>query len=421
MNDSFSRVGPLRLRFSDPHQERLFQVDYSFRFLGNMRWGSLLGMVLYASFAFLDWLTFPEHASTLLTIRLGIVLPLVTLPFWITFTRWHLEFYQRVCLVAPASAGLSIVLMMLVTQDGYTSEYFNGLILVSLYGYAFIRLLFFWAAAANLTFWMAFCAAEILVFDFPLPVVIGHVFFALGANIIGMATAYTLEQGARESFQGRFLLAEENKKSERLLLSILPQKIANKLKMEPASQIAESFENVSILFVDWVGFTDMSSERKPAEVVRLLQRVFSVFDELCVKHQVEKIKTIGDAYMVVSGVTEQVSDHAERVAKFGLEVVDSGGWLSQELGVPITFRVGIASGPVVAGIIGDQRFSYDIWGDTVNTASRMESAGMPGRVQITEVTRDLLGPKYQYVERGEISVKGKGMLSTFFLDGENPN
>ena len=123
--------------------------------------------------------------------------------------------------------------------------------------------------------------------------------------------------------------------------------------------------------------------------------------------------------MVVSGVTEPVSDHAERVAKFGLEVVESGDWLTQELGVPITFRVGIASGPVVAGIIGDQRFSYDIWGDTVNTASRMESEGMPGRVQITEVTRDLLGPKYKYAERGEISVKGKGMLSTFFLEGEN--
>ena len=265
-------------------------------------------------------------------------------------------------------------------------------------------------------FWAAFFIAEFLVFDFPLPVVTGHVFFALGTNIIGLATAYTLEKGARESFCGRFLLAEENKKSERLLLSILPPKIASKLKADPAAKIAESLDNVSILFVDWVGFTDMSSARKPSEVVELLHRVFSVFDELSEKHRVEKIKTIGDAYMVVSGVTEPVPDHAERVTRFGLEVLESADWLSEELGIPITFRAGIASGPVVAGIIGDQRFSYDIWGDTVNTASRMESEGMPGRVQITELTRDLLGSKYCYEERGEIAVKGKGMLSTYFID-----
>ncbi|MFY7997352.1 MAG: adenylate/guanylate cyclase domain-containing protein [Candidatus Kapaibacteriota bacterium] len=222
--------------------------------------------------------------------------------------------------------------------------------------------------------------------------------------------------------QDRTSLARERERSERLLLSVLPAPIAERMKAGE-TRIAEHFSDVTVLFADVVGFTKLSSHVNPRELVELLDAVFTALDALAAKHGLEKIKTIGDAYMVVCGVPVPMEDHCERVARFAAEmqgVIDEvrSRWAveGKELGThAITMRVGIHIGEVIAGIIGSQKFTYDLWGDTVNTASRMESHGEPGKIHVSEEVFETLKEKFVFEERGEIEVKGKGAMRTWFL------
>ncbi len=211
-------------------------------------------------------------------------------------------------------------------------------------------------------------------------------------------------------------LAIERDKTEKLLLNILPELIANRLKQEP-SAIAESFEEVSILFADIVGFTPLSSRLLPIDLVNLLNQIFSEFDALADELGLEKIKTIGDAYMVVAGLPVPRADHAEAIAKMALLMQSTIHKLQQKQGEAIEVRIGINTGSVVAGVIGTKKFSYDLWGDAVNIASRMESSGIPGKIQVTETIYQRLKDLYQFEPRGLITVKGRGELMTYWLVG----
>jgi class 3 adenylate cyclase len=212
---------------------------------------------------------------------------------------------------------------------------------------------------------------------------------------------------------------QEQEKSERLLLNILPEAIASQLKNGHAT-IANSFTEVTILFADLVGFTQLAEQLSPSELVEFLNQIFSCFDALTEKHHLEKIKTIGDAYMVVGGIPIERGNHAEAIANMALEMqaaIDEFNHQSQE---QFKIRIGINTGPVVAGVIGTKKFSYDLWGDAVNTASRMESHGLPGMIQVSQSTYEKLQGKYQFQERGVIPIKGKGQLKTYFLIGKGP-
>jgi len=211
-------------------------------------------------------------------------------------------------------------------------------------------------------------------------------------------------------------LQAEKERSERLLLSILPMPIAEQLK-QGQHTIADSFAQVSVLFADIVDFTRISAYHSPIEVVSLLNKIFSAFDQLAEQHGVEKIKTIGDAYMVVGGLPTPRTDHAEAIAEMALDMLDKIAQFHGETGEPLSMRIGINTGPVVAGVIGTNKFIYDLWGDTVNIASRMESQGLPGRIQVTAATYNLLRDKYLFEERGVIPIKGKGDGMTYILAG----
>jgi adenylate cyclase len=215
------------------------------------------------------------------------------------------------------------------------------------------------------------------------------------------------------------LLQVERAKSERLLLNVLPQSIAERLK-EREDVIADAFSHVTVLFADIVGFTPYA-ERFPAGTsVQTLNELFSDFDALAERGGLEKIKTIGDAYMVAAGLPEPQPDHADAIADMGLEMLEAAAHRTLRDGMPIQLRIGIDSGPVVAGVIGRRKFIYDLWGDTVNTASRMESHGVPGQIQVTERVRGLLADRFVFCERGTIEVKGKGPMRTYFLVGRPP-
>lgn len=215
-------------------------------------------------------------------------------------------------------------------------------------------------------------------------------------------------------------LEEEREKSERLLLNVLPEAIAQRLK-QGSGKIADSFESVTVLFADIAGFTKLSATVSPTDLVRWLNEIFSEFDSIAVETDLEKIKTIGDAYMVVGGLPNPRDDHAEAIAEMALKMQEAIRLFNRKRDGNFSMRIGINSGPVVAGVIGTKKFIYDLWGDTVNTASRMESHGAIGEIQVTEATYELLKDKYQFEERGRIPVKGKGEMSVYLLKGKKEN
>jgi class 3 adenylate cyclase len=217
-----------------------------------------------------------------------------------------------------------------------------------------------------------------------------------------------------EAVRSRRLLVAEQERSERLLLNVLPAPIAARLKQGEAV-IADGFSEVTVLFADLVDFTRRSQQTTPAQVVQVLDGLFSALDRLAERHGLEKIKTIGDAYMAVGGLPVPRPDHAEAVAEMALAVREEVGRHRDPAGRPLAVRIGIDSGPVVAGVIGTTRFSYDLWGDTVNMASRMESGGVVGCIQVTERTYRRLRDRYCFERRGPVQVKGKGELVTWFL------
>jgi len=211
-------------------------------------------------------------------------------------------------------------------------------------------------------------------------------------------------------------LAEARDRSEELLLSILPQPIARRLE-SGEELIADYFDEATVLFADIVGFTSLSSQLTPPRVVQLLDVLFSRFDAIADTHGVEKIKTNGDSYMAVGGVPITQADHLERVAGMALEMLPVIDAVGLAFDIPISARIGMHTGNVVAGVIGRRRFIYDLWGDTVNTASRMESNGAGGRIHCTEDVASRLAPSFSFEPRGTIDIKGKGTMSTYFLTG----
>ncbi len=211
----------------------------------------------------------------------------------------------------------------------------------------------------------------------------------------------------------RLYLDRLETESERLLLNILPQQVGRLNAGE--TLIADRFNEVTVLFSDLVGFTEMLARLPPTTVVHYLNWVFSLFDRLVGELGVEKIKMIGDAYMVVAGVPEQRSDHADVVAELALRMVADLEALNADSETALQIRIGIHSGPVVAGIIGTHRFLYDVWGDTVNVASRLESHAVPSEIQVSEATAKLIGKRFELVERGLIRVKGRGRLKIHFI------
>jgi adenylate cyclase len=273
-----------------------------------------------------------------------------------------------------------------------------------------------WFVAFVLVFLLTGMAGELFFSDAPFPTWFPSTMLAL--NIVGAgAISFTLLASfAKQRNVALSALRVEQERSELLLMNILPGSIAERLKAANTT-IADHFDAASILFADVVDFTPFAQRLAPAQVVGILDQLFSHFDALVERHGLEKIKTIGDAYMAAAGVPAPSPDHAAMAARLALDMREAIATSAVGDGSGLELRIGINSGPVVAGVIGSKRFLYDLWGDAVNTASRMESQSTPGEIQITRATYELLKHEFVCRRRGTIEVKGKGQMETWYLLG----
>jgi len=332
--------------------------------------------------------------------------------FWAkdeVFERW----WQRILAVAYAALVGGTVALTAVAVGPFLPHAVIGFLIVLMVGGSLALL----DLRALVILSTAGCIAELIIlnadpstnrFD-----VNAYATWVIVAEVAALLLGTQLEAFQRRLFVQRSQLDRERARAEKLLLNVMPKPIADRLKADPEA-IADHFDGVTVVFADIANFTSLAARLSPSALVARLDDVFSRLDDIIHRHGLEKIKTIGDQYMAVAGAPVPRDDHAIAAARVALEICK----LSHTLGTDIQFRVGLASGPAVAGVIGKSRFSYDLWGDTVNLASRMESHGVPGRAQIDEGTHGLLGKHFTCEDRGVIDVKGKGAVHTFFLVDE---
>ena len=398
------QIRPLSLRFDDPALERDFRREYRMSGTRQARVTLLVGGVLFLVFILIDRWADPGLAARAWPVRMTVTAALLG-TVALSFTPWWSRI-RGTALWAVALVGGIGMFVLIVAGGPWLELRWVGLVLVVLAADTLLRLTFPALLALSATLLAAWPVTLALSGILRADMAFGGTVALIQTYVIGLLAAYSIERYARRAFLHEREATSERERSERLLLNVLPAPIAERLKTsaEPIADHAEA----TILFADIAGFAAMSAAMPAGELVEMLNRVFTDFDQLARELGVEKIKTIGDAYMAVAGLPEPVSDHVERIAELALAMLGRSA-------LPI--RIGIDTGEVVAGVIGESKFIYDLWGDAVTTASRMESHGLPGAIQVTERVRDRLADDYRLVERGEIDVKGRGLMRTWLLEG----
>ncbi len=407
----------LKTRFKDAAAERAFRRSHDREARGFIRLGLVTGLLGWLGGMAIVLMVLPQR--TVLFMALVSVFEILLLGTFIaTFSEKLLGRYQilvAACLVASGN----LAVYMLLELGAYITVI--ALLVASLTGAFILRLRALPFLTATLLYVVPFQILLPLAYEVSsTDIAVLTTFLWMGQLSLTAGVVMTegtlrklfvkdrlIEQKTRE-------LEDEHARSEGLLLNVLPPSIAARLKAG-SENIADHFDGCTILFADLVGFTELSRTVTPSELVETLNRIFSAFDELTDKYGLEKIKTIGDAYMVAAGLPEPRADHARAVADFALEML--AALAKHDASGRLRMRVGINSGPVVAGVIGRKKFIYDLWGDSVNTASRMESHGLPGEIQVSHSTRELLRDTHALEARGVVEVKGKGAMEVFLLKG----
>lgn len=409
---SRQRMHPLLLRFDDRQLEHEFVEDYNRAALPQARRAGVLAIFLYGIFGVLDTQVAPAHLAALYLVRFGIVCPYIVLMLVMSYRSWVGRIQQlALCsVVVLGSWGLAVMPLIAPVPSTYAA---TGTLLILMFLFAFIRVRLAAAVPTALLVIVGYETALLASGVSSLTVIYNN-FFLLGFVIVGVVACRTLELLRRREYLRERELQRERGRSDLLLHNILPQEIAQRLRQDP-SAIADGIDGVSVLFADIVGFTAFAEQAEAEALVAFLDDLFARFDLLCERHRVEKIKTIGDAYMAVAGVPQPHSDHAAAAAELALDMMQAAAATERGSSGVLQLRIGISSGPVIAGVIGRRKFAYDLWGDTVNTASRMESHGRPGSIQVSQSTRSLLDTRYVLTDTHEVIVKGKGPLKAAYL------
>lgn len=410
-----------KLRFPEDIEVQ-FREDYHANTISTMRFAIVLGIVLYSVFGILDVYAAPVSKNILWFIRYAIVVPCFVFLLIISYSQQYQKYIQSLVCLGVVVAGWGVIAgITIVREVEFASRfYFSGLLLVSMWAYGLSRLQFRYAVLANVIILLGYEYTNIVLqqrleTETGTVIFIVHNFFFLGANVIGMFTSYYLERYTRYDFIQKYTIQAERDQADRVLYNVLPETIAERLKQNQET-IAEEFDSASVLFTDIVNFTPISARFAPDKVFNLLNDLFSRFDELVEKYGVEKIQVAGDAYMVAAGVPNPRPDHATVLARLALDMLDCVKNLELLEGKhPIEIRIGLNTGSLMAGVIGRKKYYYALWGDMVNMASRMQSHGTGGKIQITREMYELVKDDFVCEYIGKINVKGKGPMEAWHL------
>jgi class 3 adenylate cyclase len=418
--------GPPTHRFTATFVDRALEAEYTLEDFELStrpitRLTVTLSVAVFLAYGVHDYFIMPRaivHEAW--AIRYGLSVPVFAVVLPLVWTRLYFRFHRPVLFLFAVTVN-AVVLSLGAIGSG------DAAALQTSWAPLFVVLGPF-IARFDVAFQLAYVVLTVLLYN-ALTLALGHADFVVLVSInmaivsmglIGVLVARQMGRQSREGFlQRRTIrtqmdaLDAEKQKSEALLLNVLPAAIAERLKLE-SRPIADGFQDVSVLFADIVGFTRLSERLAPEELVGRLNSLFSAFDDLLDRFRLEKIKTIGDAYMVVGGLNGG-KDHALALAELALDMLARIAELSAQYQEDFSVRIGINTGPVVGGVIGKKKFIYDVWGDTVNIASRMESTGSPGSVQVSHETYLRIRSMYVFEDRGEIDVKGKGRMRTWLI------
>ena len=403
------RLARLRLRFRDPVLEKTFREDRFHHNLWNTRFAYLAGIGLWVGWGLLlrPYMLSIHDRQLDARLRFGVFIPLLILGLLFSYTKIYSRVWEWTSF-AIAVATLAIWVLYSTQIFTLPPEYgYVGVILITAFTYTLLRLRFLLVlltAFAGLALYLPYAfTAQYFV---PVSETLATLYI-VSFGMLGCLSAYWMERFTRELFLRQRELDQERTRSDGLLLNILPQAVVDQLKTSSGQRIAQAFEEVSVVFVDAVGSTGQAARATPEAFAESLDELFRWFDELADRHGLEKIKTIGDAYMAVAGAPVPMSDHANAAVGMAMEINAGRESLRWPSGDPIRVRGGVATGPVVAGVIGERKFAYDVWGDTVNLASRLQEAAKPGEVLIAPRTADLVD-RYGCGPAQTVDIKGKG-------------
>jgi class 3 adenylate cyclase len=408
------------LRFREPELESAFRADYFRHNLGNLRFAFLGGISLWVLWGLFlrDHILALDEQRLDVVMRFGVFIPMLLMGFALSFFRIFERIWEWVAVLV---AGATILLWVYYVAHVLTlpAEYgYVGVILITAFTYTLLRLRFVLVMVITLMgigsyLPYAFSTGWIL----PVTRVLGALYL-LSFGALGGVAAYRMERFTRRLFLRERQLDRERSRSDGLLLNILPQAIVDRLKVSSnGERIAEAFDEVSVVFADAVGSTEQASRCSAEEFAETIDRLFRRFDEIADRHGLEKIKTVGDAYMAAAGAPVAMREHAAAATAMALDVSREAGEVVWPSGVPVVVRVGVASGPAVAGVIGQRRFAYDIWGDTVNLASRLQETSAPGGILVSEATADGAADRHRFGDPLVVYLKGKGPTPARYLLG----
>lgn len=411
----------LTLRFLDRGFEAAYRENFFRQNLTNVRAAYLLGVILWVVWGLITAPYLGEDRGFDLTLRYGVFIPLLVVGLILSFARsFQRSWEAQVIAILLITGGTWVTYQAAI--DSMPPDYgYVGLILILSVGYSLLRLRFVLVALSWAVLVPYFLVVAIGFDHYGGRQLTLALFYLLTFWVLGMVAAYWLERNSRLLFLREGQLDREHRRSEALLLNILPQAIVDRLKARQedprGGRVAEALPDVTVLFADAVEFTSQAAKTSPEELVHSLDELFTRFDALADRLGLEKIKTVGDAYMAVAGAPHPRPDHAVAAAEMALAILEAVEGLSWPSGDAVRVRIGVASGPAVAGVIGQQKFAYDLWGDTVNLASRLESNGEPGRILVSEGVVERLGDRFAFGPPRVFDLKGKGPTPARFLTG----
>jgi class 3 adenylate cyclase len=390
-----------------------------------MQRGLLVGAFIFLAFFLVDLTIVSNYRSPFWLFRP--LFAIISLSVWLW--SYHSSFRRYAQITLSVLFSLAGLLLLLLEHNNFSAEpdrYHAGLLVLLSFVHTFVKLRSVYATVVTIALSLITLLVDLFIHQVSFYLFVTNLCLLISANLLGIFASSTAEEYMKTEFFNQQCILSEKERSEQLLLNILPKSIveriqikqSNQSSLELSSHVVDSFREVTVLFADIVNFTKFSETIPPEELVSVLNQIFSAFDSLCDNYGLEKIKTIGDAYMVVGGLPESRPDHAQAVAEMALAMRSIMTKIEEINHYELSIRIGINSGPVVAGVIGIKKFIYDLWGDTVNIASRMESYGIAGEIQVTEYTYNLLKNNYQFVPREPIDVKGKGLMQTYLLLGK---